>query len=85
MTYCWIKYDVRNSQSQISHLQDFWPHIQSPDSQELGVCTNAQKNNELVMGFVFLFFFHGHVEVKGLGLIPPQLKIKDCDKSQKSS
>lgn len=33
----------------------------------------------------FWGFFHGHVEVKGLGLITPQLKINDCDKSQKSS
>lgn len=70
MTYCWIKYDVRNSQNQINHLQDFWPHIQSPDSQVLGVCANAQKKNELLM----IFFFRGHREVEGLGLIIPQLK-----------
>lgn len=46
MTYCWIKYDVRNSQNQISHLQDCWPHIQAPDSQVAGVCANARQKKK---------------------------------------
>lgn len=46
MTYCWIKYDVRNSQNQISHLQDCWPHIHAPDSQVAGVCANARQKKE---------------------------------------